>query len=994
MAQKADGAIYIDTAIETDGFVAGSKELENAVCRMAKQVSGIGETARIALQKQTDMFVKQNQHVDQQKQKVDELKNKLKELESQHIETDSYKEVSSEIQKLESEFGTLKAKQDEWLDLGFKMDSAPLQNTQKELDAISVKIDNLRAKQKEMVSEGTAYTAPDTSAEEIKLAVAEQRLIQMQNALGTSYESLKVKTTSYTKKGITLEGVKKKLRNATEKLGASLKKAAFAMLGLNKQTKNTGMSMGKMLATSLLFSTVFRAFSAVTNAAKEGMQNLSKYSGSTNSSLSALMSSLTQLKNSFATAFSPILSVVAPILTTLINLISRAVTYAGMLIAVLSGKSSFVKAVPVQEDYAASLGDTASAAGDAADAMKEAEKANREYLSGLDEIQKFSKEDSGSSGGGGGGGGGGGAGDMFETVPIDSSISDMADKIKSVFEKIFTPFKEAWEKEGKETIDAAKYAFESLGKTAKSVGKSMMEVWTNGTGTEMLTTMLQIAHNVLNTVGHIANRFREAWETNEVGTRIIQGMADALQAVLNFVNQITASTMRWAAELDFYPLLESIANLFGSLSPLISTIGNVLNGVYQNIILPAATYLIETALPWIINKLSELFTFLSENQWILEVVGAAMVGMFAAGKIAPLVTTIIGFIQNIIGVLSGGGGLLSAIKGVVSTLGGPLTIAIAVAIAAGVLLWKNWDTIKEYAGKLAKWIGEKWEWIGEKTSEIWSNIAVFMSETWNNLTSWATEKFNSIITTISNVWKNLGTVTSTKWNNIRTTVLNLWKGLEKSASTVFESIRKTVSDIWDNMQTKASDAWNEIMTGITDIADGIKESVTDTFTKMRDTIKSIFDKIVGFVKAPINSAIDLVNSAIGKINGAIGGIESALSFGPWEIPIPEFLGGGSQTIGFSANFPRVKYIPQLATGAVIPPNAPFVAMLGDQRHGNNIEAPENLIRKIVREETQGQGFSREIRIPLILDGRKIYEAVVTQDQLSKAASGRSLLGLT
>jgi hypothetical protein len=43
----------------------------------------------------------------------------------------------------------------------------------------------------------------------------------------------------------------------------------------------------------------------------------------------------------------------------------------------------------------------------------------------------------------------------------------------------------------------------------------------------------------------------------------------------------------------------------------------------------------------------------------------------------------------------------------------------------------------------------------------------------------------------------------------------------------------------------------------------------------------------------------------------------------------------------------------LATGAVIPANAPFAAILGDQKHGTNIEAPENLIRQIIREETRG-----------------------------------------
>ena len=63
----------------------------------------------------------------------------------------------------------------------------------------------------------------------------------------------------------------------------------------------------------------------------------------------------------------------------------------------------------------------------------------------------------------------------------------------------------------------------------------------------------------------------------------------------------------------------------------------------------------------------------------------------------------------------------------------------------------------------------------------------------------------------------------------------------------------------------------------------------------------------------------------------------------------QFSFGGPQQ-GFSSSG-----IPQLATGAVIPPNRRFTAVLGDQRYGMNLEAPEGLIRKIVREESGGGG---------------------------------------
>lgn len=68
--------------------------------------------------------------------------------------------------------------------------------------------------------------------------------------------------------------------------------------------------------------------------------------------------------------------------------------------------------------------------------------------------------------------------------------------------------------------------------------------------------------------------------------------------------------------------------------------------------------------------------------------------------------------------------------------------------------------------------------------------------------------------------------------------------------------------------------------------------------------------------------------------------------------------------------PPVK-IPRLATGAVIPPNAQFAAILGDQTHGRNLEAPESLIRQIVREESGGASQELIDRIDrLIRQSRK------------------------
>lgn len=356
----------------------------------------------------------------------------------------------------------------------------------------------------------------------------------------------------------------------TNKISSILSRMKSGIFGINRASDKTSMSMGRMLKMSLLMSVAFRAFSLVMSGIKDGFDNLSQYSGETNNSLSSLWSSLVRLQNSLATAFAPILSIVAPILSKFIDMISTAASYVSMFFAFLSGKKTYTKAIAVQKDYAKSLDKTASSAKkdadstkDVADATEDATDATEDYLSPLDDLNRYTeqqdKNNSGSknpSSSTPNTGGGSGTSPMFEEVAI--SDIPILEKLKDILSQIFKPFKEAWDKEGKNTIDAAKYAFISLKELAKSVGKSFLEVWTNGTGTKTLTLMLQIAQNILLTVGNIAQRLNEAWNTNSIGTKIIQNIFNLLNIILGTIEKITADTAEWASKLNFTPLLNSI----------------------------------------------------------------------------------------------------------------------------------------------------------------------------------------------------------------------------------------------------------------------------------------------------------------------------------------------------------------------------------------------------------------------------------------------------
>lgn len=627
----------------------------------------------------------------------------------------------------------------------------------------------------------------------------------------------------------------------------------------------------------------------------------------------------------------------------------------------------------------------AGATNDTADATKKATKAAKGYLSPLDEINNYSTDKSADSSPKVPGATGGLPDQMKDAVQnvdygkvaegetVLDKISDSAKKLANLFKKLWKPFQDAWKKEGKNTIDAANIALSGIAKLAKSVGRSLMEVWTNGTGTTMLTTMLRIAQNVLKTIGNIASGFADAWNKNNVGTQIIQNIADALVVVMQFIERIAADTATWAANLDFYPLLESISNLTSAFAPILESIGNVLEWIYNNIVLPMLKWVIEVGLPTVINLVAKVATFLADHQSIVEAFGAALIGAFAAAKIAELASGVIKSasgiataVKGLIALMTGTGGIMGGIKAIATAIGtgGIFAIAVGAAIAIGVLLYKNWDEIRAAATKLKDWVVEKTRELSESATRTLSNLK---------------EK-------IANVWNIIKTSTSTTWNAIKKTLSGLWNSLKSTASTVFNAIKTKVVSVWDNVKNKTSQVWESVTTFVSNKVEAIKNAITNKFNAARDAVKSAFEGIVDFIKAPINQAISIVNNAVGMINNAIGGIESAFSFGPWTVPTPF----GSKTIGFHATFPRIGTIPYLASGAVIPPRSEFLAVLGDQKKGNNLEAPESLLRQIVREESgKGQGDGNTYNVTVNASGRKLLDIIISEAEMRRNRNGKN-----
>lgn len=142
--------------------------------------------------------------------------------------------------------------------------------------------------------------------------------------------------------------------------------------------------------------------------------------------------------------------------------------------------------------------------------------------------------------------------------------------------------------------------------------------------------------------------------------------------------------------------------------------------------------------------------------------------------------------------------------------------------------------------------------------------------------------------------------------------------------------------IFSGDMDKALSGLKTLFSGLGEIGQAVLSGLQDAFWMFL----SWLDDATGGV---VTNVINMINRMISFIVDGINKLGSLLSS----------VSGGR--IGWSITAPQIPQIPRLAQGAVIPPNREFMAVLGDQNRGNNIEAPEDLIRKIVREETAGNG---------------------------------------
>ena len=238
----------------------------------------------------------------------------------------------------------------------------------------------------------------------------------------------------------------------------------------------------------------------------------------------------------------------------------------------------------------------------------------------------------------------------------------------------------------------------------------------------------------------------------------------------------------------------------------------------------------------------------------------------------------------------------------------------------------------------------------------------FLTEKLHELAAWIREnpeKFQQFVMVIEAIAIAFGVLFVALWAFVN------WGVVIVAAVAAIIAILLNWRDVMGWLQLVVSAAVSDIKSLLVQAGDSIKSGFFAALDAINSKFQTIFSGIQSFVKGSINNIIGYINGMIASVVNGINGL------------IGNFNVVGNLVPGFSSvAMVSAPQIPRLATGAVIPPNAEFAAILGDHKSQKELLGPEDMFRRIVREETGGNGGGEmTVHMPVYLDGQKIYETV-------------------
>lgn len=649
--------------------------------------------------------------------------------------------------------------------------------------------------------------------------------------------------------------------------------------GMSRRTGQLGQSMRGLLPSLIVYQLIGRAISGLAKNLFAAFRTNEQFSNSLN-----------QIKVNLMTAFYPIYTAILPAVNTLMNALATLTGQFAAFIASIFGttyQAAKTGASGLYDDIQA-LEDT----GDAAEKTKEKVKKLERVLMGFDEINKLSlnndKEDDSSL-------------DKpnkpatdFGAATGDYQPPAWMKNFKNLLKDFFKPFQDAWNNQGKKVIDAWNYALKEVIGLAKAIGKSFMEVWTNGTGQRFIENLLILLADVLNIIGDIAGAFRRAWEDDGRGTALIQSIFDMWNSILELLHSVaTAFRDAWndgTGESIAANILEIYTNIFKTIGNIADQlkkawesnntgreIFSIILGIIDDI-LSHINGITKATADWaktldFTPLLSSVKNLLKSIRPLADKVGEGLEWFYknvllplASYTIQDLIPAFLDTLKGVIDLLSG---VIDAfkpafdyfwnnvLKPLAEWTGG---IVVDVLKSLGDVLSTIGQWLSEHAEGFSNFVIAFGTFVGAikvigaavKVVEVLSGIFTFLSSIGG--LSGVLSAVGTAIGTVVGIlggpitvaigaaiaagvllWKNWDTVKEKagqlgKWINEK------WNGIKSSTSEAWDSVKKWSSEKWEDTKKSVSDKVSTIKTNVSDKWSEIKRGTSDTWENVKSTV--------------------------------------------------------------------------------------------------------------------------------------------------------------
>lgn len=651
----------------------------------------------------------------------------------------------------------------------------------------------------------------------------------------------------------------------------------------------------------------------------------------------------------------------------LINLFTPVIkiinTLIGKLMLLAGAFKSFTEMVTGQKSsggISADMESTAQAAENAAaavegvgDAAAAGAKKAKRALAGFDNLQTLDKQDDG----GGAGGSAGGASLNFGTLDTGAlkEAEARTDAVLGKWQELARLFKQGFQI----GFGNSEKNIESIRKHIQGIGQSLKDIFTDGSVEKAAAGLIE---SITLSMGKVSGSFTRIGLT--VADNLLGGFDGYLQSSAGYIKERIVSVFDVSGE---------IGELAGELSVALADIFDVFSGDSA-----------KGCTEHLIGIFSDAFLGITDM--------AARLGRDVIACIAnPIIENKDGIGEALENTLAPLDGILAALHGLVQDTFQKifqvyeeyLEPAFAnissgfSTVFAGVL-----EAYNSYLAPVLDWIAERFgalisEYIQplidafldfcgkavEALSMLWDFLSPFVSWFVEKFIAqlaekiqWLWTKVEFVVSALSAIVQGIIEVCSGlidfivgiftgNWEKAWNGIQEIFSGVCTAIQGVFKSVGNFISNIFTSITSTAKNALNLLKSIVTKALNAISAVFTNVFNGIKNTVVSIFNGIWNVIRNVINGILGGVES---MSNGLIRGINTMISaLNTLHFDIPDWVPGlGGKSFGISLPTMSEVSLPRLAQGGYVKPNAPQLAMIGDNRHQGEIVAPEDKIYQV------------------------------------------------